>query len=696
MVFVMQRLPRLAYSTFLFPLASLALVAATSTGCADDSGNDDEVGETSQDTETSTDSDTETSTDAETTDTDSSTTTGEPDPAAEWPTLDCDPLVPDYCAFPFPSNVFTSDDADSPTGRRVALVGSSLPNKGAEIVPDVFNRADGFSPGQAPMTYMPNAANTGLARWDNIELSMTEDSPTVMINAETGEWVPHFAEVDVSFDADPEDGALMLRPVVRLDDATRYIVAIRNVENDDGEVIPPTEAFLALRDVLDSDDESVEARRPLYADIFQRLGDAGVPRDDLQIAWDFTTASEQHNTGDLLHMRDDALGQYPEGEGPSYTITNVDSDWEPDNIAFRIQGVIEVPLYLDDPGPGGLIVRGDDGMPEYQGTAEYGFTILIPHSAVDTPAPVLQYGHGLLGGHTELQSGHLRSFINEYNYILFGTDWAGMATEDIASIAPVLATGSAEQFQAVTDRLQQGLVNFVALTRMMKTSMAEDPDYGQYIDPSAAYYLGISQGGIFGGTFMAISQDIERGCLGVPGQPYNLLLNRSVDFTQYFDILKQGYTDGRDLQIILALMQMLWDHAEPTGYSHRVTNDPFPNTPAHDVLIRAAVGDHQVTNLGAHLMSRAVGAAHLDTGIRDLYGLDPVMMENTGSTYVEYDFGLPPDPIDNLPQEACNDPHGELRKLEEARLQLDTFFQTGVVTNTCTDGVCSFPELSGC
>ena len=29
---------------------------------------------------------------------------------------------------------------------------------------------------------------------------------------------------------------------------------------------------------------------------------------------------------------------------------------------------------------------------------------------------------------------------------------------------------------------------------------------------------------------MAISQDIERGCTGVPGQPYNLLLNRSVDF----------------------------------------------------------------------------------------------------------------------------------------------------------------------
>src|SRR5690606_1436052 len=106
------------------------------------------------------------------------------------------------------------------------------------------------------------------------------------------------------------------------------------------------------------------------------------------------------------------------------------------------------------------------------------------------------------------------------------------------------------RFEDVSDRLQQGLVNFVVATRMMKTSMADHPDYGSFIDPSAAHYLGISQGGIFGGTFMAISQDVERGCLGVYGQPYNILLNRSVDFDQYFALLQQGFSDSRDLQMI--------------------------------------------------------------------------------------------------------------------------------------------------
>ena len=71
------------------------------------------------------------------------------------------------------------------------------------------------------------------------------------------------------------------------------------------------------------------------------------------------------------------------------------------------------------------------------------------------------------------------------------------------------------------------------------------------------------------------------------GDDYNLLLNRSVDFTEYFELLRAGYPDSKDLQIHLALIQMLWDHVEPSGYTYRFENDPFPGTPERDVLIRA-------------------------------------------------------------------------------------------------------------
>ncbi len=113
----------------------------------------------------------------------------------------------------------------------------------------------------------------------------------------------------------------MIRPVVRLADATRYIVAIRATWSyAGGKALPPTPVFQALprRDRLVRS-TSVALRKDLYADIFGKLEKAGVARKDLQIAWDYTTASRQNNTARFLKMRDDALAKVG-NDGPAYTL----------------------------------------------------------------------------------------------------------------------------------------------------------------------------------------------------------------------------------------------------------------------------------------------------------------------------------------------------------------------------------------
>ena len=98
-------------------------------------------------------------------------------------------------------------------------------------------------------------------------------------------------------------------------------------------------------------------------------------------------------------------------------------------------------------------------------------------------------------------------------------------------------------------------------------------------------------------------------------------------------------------------------------------------------------------------MARAMGAKHLDSGIRDIYGLEKVTAQTIDedvAVYTEYEFGLPPEPDCNLPLFVCDDPHGNLRYLEAARSQNHTFFSTGVFSNDCDAQVCKFPELSGC
>ena len=252
------------------------------------------------------------------------------------PPLGCDPLTPSYCAFPYPNDYWTVADASTVTGLRLALPEITMPatSSGVRSNPDAFNEMDGFSPGIAAMTHLPGATVMGLATPDSIQDSLSATSPTVILNTTTGERLAHWVDLDeyvvraklridaaedqpvFTIDRDIEElrqeQALMLRPAIRPEDATRYIVAIRNVVDGDGVPVEPSPGFQALRDDVPSEDDPIiESRRAHFEEIFATLEDAGISRGDLQVAWDFTTRSRENNTRAMVHMRDDALAEFP-------------------------------------------------------------------------------------------------------------------------------------------------------------------------------------------------------------------------------------------------------------------------------------------------------------------------------------------------------------------------------------------------
>jgi len=73
------------------------------------------------------------------------------------------------------------------------------------IDPALFKDRDGFSPGAASLFVLLGATAEGLPR------------------------IPHFVDLDGGGRSD-EDTTMILRPVVRLADAHRYIVAVRHVK----------------------------------------------------------------------------------------------------------------------------------------------------------------------------------------------------------------------------------------------------------------------------------------------------------------------------------------------------------------------------------------------------------------------------------------------------------------------------------
>jgi hypothetical protein len=478
-----------------------------------------------------------------------------------------------------------------------------------------------------------------------------------------------------------------------------------------GSVIPASAEFAALRDGTPSDVESIEARRELYEDIFAKIEAKGWSRDEIQIAWDFNTASDENNTRWLLHMRDTAFALIEADGGVKYTIDSVEDDYDPTNIAFRIFGTFKVPLFMSSPEAGSLLLLDENDMPmvnEEQPWADIPFEVLIPNSATaQNPAATIEYGHGLFGEKEQIESGHFRSFMSQYNYAFFGTDLQGMSDPDFTVVVDALTGGQFSAVQTMWDRLHQGFLNHLVMLRMMKTSFAQDPQFGQYIKADEAYYHGISQGGIMGPVILATSDDIERGALGVMGQPYSFLLFRSVDFDQFLVVIRLFYKDYRMAQLLIGLSQMTWDRVEPNGYSHHIVENNLPGVNAKEVLMRVGIGDHQVTTFAGHVMARTMNARHLTTGLRDIWGLDPVTSTQSGTFYTEYDFGLPGQAYCNVPMSQCSDPHEDVRRREASRKQLDEFLRNGTGTNHClvddadsepavADGVCSFPSLSGC
>jgi hypothetical protein len=482
-------------------------------------------------------------------------------------------------------------------------------------------------------------------------------------------------------------------------------VAIRNVVDDSGKPLAPTPIFQALRDGTSSDDLSVAPRRALYADIFAKLGAAGVDKGSLQLAWDFTTASKDDTTKWMVHVRDAALAAVG-ADGPAYKITKVTDNPNP-HIRRRIEGTFTVPLYLNQGTVGNLMANppqvpmlalGPDGLPKQNGTADYDFEVQIPNSLVTAgkAGPIVQNAHGLFGSYHEGENGFLAELCDREGYVEIAVGLIGMADEDEAFVRQIVGADLGI-FESVVERMHQGFVNELLAMRMMMGKMATDPQVTfngkSTIDPTQHFYRGDSQGGISGGVYMALSTDVTRGLLGEPGAPYQLLLNRSKDFTDFFFYLRSLFMNPLDMQYMIDLICNLWDRAEPDGYVGYISQNMLPNTPAHNVLLHVAIGDHQVTNLGAHFIARTVGAQNLMTVNREIWGVPDAASGFTGNGMAEWSFpGEPDAPATNTPPMDGADPHDALRVLPESMDMTDQFFRTGKVNQTCANGgPCSAP-----
>jgi hypothetical protein len=184
---------------------------------------------------------------------------------------------------------------------------------------------------------------------------------------------------------------------------------------------------------------------------------------------------------------------------------------------------------------------------------------------------------------------------------------------------------------------------------------------------------------------------------------YSTLLRRSVDFDTYALALKPSYPDELDQSVAMSLIQLLWDRAETNGYAAHVTDDPYPNTPEHTVLMHVAIGDYQVSTVTAEVMARTIGASVMPEPIApdrtpdvEAAGLIPRIeaFPHEASALVFWDSGTPIAPTENLPPRHdddpdARDPHEDPRRQTAAIAQKNAFLRPdGAVVDVCDGTPC--------
>lgn len=650
----------------------------------------------------------------------------------------CSPLLHDVdCGVPYPNDYFLVDDAATPTGKRIEFRGPAkmltfnVPVNSADLN-ETFT-ADGFSR-NTPIVWAHGVRvdpESITKLFDDPAATTSASSTTLLIEAATGRLVPHFVDTDPRALVD-ERAAVIMRPLEQLQERTRYVVAVHGLTSS-GAPIAPSEQFKRLRDKTTGDDDAVLT--PLLArfesDVFAVTDAAGVARADLQLAWDFTTGSDENTMRDMLDSRAIALAELDrtppvvaveaifEGANLDLILDGAPETWR------MINGTITGPRIVDSNIAGARLALDDNGRVRLDGTTTFEFTALVPASVRDRfagGAPLL-FGHGFFGSRQEVEGTATRLIADHSAAVMIAIDWQGMTADDSGEVVAGVG-GRVSESLLFGERVMQGMVNYSTLTRAMKLGLFDalpefqrptvDGEPGVVVagaDSNAGdpvmdiarpiAFLGISQGHVLGGTLSAHNANIERNIMMVGGANFSVMMFRAVPFKRFLALLDISMPDPLDQQKLHAHMQSQFDRFDPITFAPYVIGGPLPDTATHaspdngassrQVLEMMGIGDSQVPNIGSALHARVMGIPLLEPSpVSPLIGASTKTFP-AESGFVAYDLGVSADfNAVAEPAEDENPVHEGLRRVPEAMDQMATFINEGVIENFC-DGACVVP-----
>ena len=590
--------------------------------------------------------------------------------------------------------------------------------------PDLNGR-DGFGTSGTIMFYMDGMKeadgkgfmnNTQLVGHEEIELSTTSRSMTLLLDMDTKELVPHFAEIDYY---DEERPLVIIQSSKTLTRNRRYAIALIDAADVDGSKLPVSDYLnLLLNNESDAHHNLSlsEKRRGLYYrnEVIPTLSNAApwISTDRIQTMFDFHTASENGqlgNTRKIIESTLDIVASENWGGWGDHNIRVVqmvdyadtcNSDGH--DIGRIIDIVVDVPDFMHGNTRTKVLNEEDVRLGKTKNTAPFDVVIIVPCSVVSGSVAVsatVDCGHGFLGSRQEIRhQGYLTKAANQNGYILFASNWRGLCFLDFPVIVKAFIANPNE-LNSVTGNIMQGYANKAAVQHFVNNALF-DMEFMTFNgspvhiskDASVRHvFYGISLGGIFGSAYTTLvsrtnSQLLDGSVLTSAGSPFSLLISRSAIFPGYEFLLSKNLHHKRHIRIFISLMQIYFDAIDgPTiGLSGSRPNQRIKT------LLQSGLGDHVVSSLAFEHMGRDYGASAFASNPRKIHGIQAMDSEsNVCATEMMYTQPYAQLPKRNVVHSVgTSNVHLCTRSAEPFVLQLIEFVNNGNFLDVCSDHEC--------
>ncbi|HEY5946002.1 MAG TPA: hypothetical protein VIV40_10955, partial [Kofleriaceae bacterium] len=238
---------------------------------------------------------------------------------------EANPLGTTANILPYPSSLYEVADGD---GVRLDVPVGAFPKNTItmqDLDPTPLAKRRGWPASTTILWAVTGGADpAGFVTHRAIADSLGDTSATVLLDMTTGERIAHFAEVDANELDIFDHQAVYIRPAARLAGGHRYAVGIRKLLHArDGSALPVTAGFQAVLADRATGHARLDAARPRLREAVAALETAGIPRDSLVVAWDFTVEPDAAAIEDTVTARDAALAAMgPLGVNLAYTVTS--------------------------------------------------------------------------------------------------------------------------------------------------------------------------------------------------------------------------------------------------------------------------------------------------------------------------------------------------------------------------------------